>query len=334
MKGGKDLGGLELRNPENIIFAVIPVLCLIIIVLGFRKKERILGLLKINARIRFKVLKTVLAFAGVGLMFFSLLGPQVLQGFIEVSREGLDIYIAIDTSKSMLVDDIVPDRLSRAKKIIEGILDNLEGDRVGFIPFSSSAYIQMPLTDDYKLARLFLEVIDTDMIGGGGTDIGAAISLADKSFNETSGSDKVVIVLSDGEEHEYNSIQALKSLKSGLKVYAIGIGTQEGGLVPVYDDAGIQKIDYKKGPDGQYVVSKLNADRLKEVARLSGGTYYQSTIAGEEIGLLINDISNLKRDALKTQKIQRFNQIYQYFLGAGMLLFAVSCMLPERRRHQ
>ena len=308
------MGGFEFRNPENIIFAVIPVLCLIITVLGFRK-ERILGLLKVNAGSGLKFSRRT-GICRDRIDVFSLLGPQILRD-LSGKQEGLDIYIAIDTSKSMLVDDIVPDRLSRAKKIIEGILDNLEGDRVGFIPFSSSAYIQMPLTDDYKLARMFLEVIDTDMIGGGGTDIGAAISLADKSFKETSSSDKVVIVLSDGEEHESNSIQALESLKSGLKVYAIGIGTQEGGLVPVYGDAGTQKIDYKKGPDGQYVVSKLNADRLKEVARLSGRTYYQSTIAGEEIGLLINDISNLKRDALKTQKIQRFNQVYQYFWARG-----------------
>jgi Ca-activated chloride channel family protein len=328
------LGGLEFRNPGNLVFAIIPVLCLILIILGFRKKERILGLLKINVRIKFKALKAALAFVGLCLMFFSLLGPQVFQGFTEISKEGLDIYIAIDTSKSMLVDDIAPDRLSRAKKIIEGILDNLEGDRVGFIPFSSSAYIQMPLTDDYKLARMFLEVIDTDMIGGGGTDIGTAIALADKSFKEASGSDKVVIVLSDGEEHGSGTEQVIESLKSGLKVYAIGIGTQEGGLVPVYDETGTQRVDYKKGPDGQYVVSKLNADKLKEAARSSGGAYYQSTVTGEEIGLLLKDISHLKRSTLQTEKIQRFRQIYQYFLGVGMLLFAVSWMLPERRRYE
>lgn len=326
------LNGMEFRNPENIIYAIIPLLCVILIVLGFRKKERILNLFKINMRIRFKVLRTFLAFAGTGLMVFSLLGPQIFQGFMEVSREGLDIYVAIDTSKSMLVEDIKPNRLSRAKKTIESILDNLEGDRIGFIPFSSSAYIQMPLTDDYNLARMYLEVVDTDMIGGGGTDIGTAITLADKSFMEATGSDKVVIVLSDGEEHESDCTWVLESLKSGLKVYAIGIGTEKGGLVPVYDDTGSQVIDYKKDPDGQYVMSKLNPDTLKELAFSSGGMYYRSTVTGEEIGMLLADISNLKRSALKTEKIRRFSQVYQYFLGAGMLLFTVSWMLPERRR--
>jgi Ca-activated chloride channel family protein len=140
---------------------------------------------KINIKIKLKAIRSVLIIAGLCFMVFSLMGPQRFQGFAEVKKTGMDIYVLIDTSKSMLVEDVQPNRISRAKKIIENILNNLKGDRIGFIPFSSGAYIQMPLTDDYQLAGMFLDVIDTNMIGGGGTNIGAAISLANDSFKRT-----------------------------------------------------------------------------------------------------------------------------------------------------
>jgi Ca-activated chloride channel family protein len=271
----------------------------------------------------------------IGLIVFSLLGPQKLKGLTEVNRKGLDIYVLIDTSKSMLAEDIKPNRISRARKIVENIIDNLEGDRIGFIPFSSSAFVQMPLTDDYDLAKMFLKVIDTDMIGGGGSNVGTAISLADKSFDQTSSADKVVIVLSDGEEHDSNSLEVLKKINDdNLKVFTIGIGTDKGGLIPVYDPITNDVIDYKKDQNGQPVMSKLNSDILKRLASSGDGAYYQSSLTGEEINSLINDIRYLKRDVLKTRKLKRYRLLYQYFLGAGILLFVLAYLIPERRKLQ
>ena len=187
----------------------------------------------------------------------------------------------------MLVKDIEPDRISRAKKIIGSIIDNLNGDRIGFIPFSSDAYIQMPLTDDYQVARMFLDVIDTDMIGGGGTDIGAGLNLAANSFDRTSSADRVIVILSDGEEHDSNSINVLKEINDEqLKVFSIGIGTLNGGLIPVYDSEGKQVIEYNKDGKGNYVTSKLQQDSLEKLAAMSKGFYYQSSIAGDEINAL------------------------------------------------
>ncbi len=323
---------LEFKYPLNMIYIVIPIACLALLFLGWRKKEKILKFLKINSGIKFKCLRAVLAFLGLGLMVFSLMGPQTFKGFEEVKRAGLDIYFLIDTSKSMLVQDIKPDRISRVKKIIEGILDNLEGDRVGFIPFSSSAYIQMPLTDDYQLARMFLEVIDTDMIGGGGTNISAAVRLANESFERASSADMVIIVLSDGEEHDTNSPPILNSINDNhLKVFTIGIGSDKGGLIPVYDGTGEHRVDYKKDSSGNFVTSKLNADTLVRLAASGNGSYYQSSLSGSEINLLLNDISTLKRGTFKTEKIKKFRQLYQYFLGVGILLFITAWLLPERR---
>ncbi|MCT4688182.1 VWA domain-containing protein [Vallitalea sp.] len=329
------MNGLEFRYPFNVIYIIILIACLAVFILGYYKKKKILILLKFDAKVRFISVKIILMTIAIGLIVFSLLGPQKLKGLTEVNRKGLDIYVLIDTSKSMLAEDIKPNRISRARKIVENIIDNLEGDRIGFIPFSSSAFVQMPLTDDYDLAKMFLKVIDTDMIGGGGSNVGTAISLADKSFDQTSSADKVVIVLSDGEEHDSNSLEVLKKINDdNLKVFTIGIGTDKGGLIPVYDPITNDVIDYKKDQNGQPVMSKLNSDILKRLASSGDGAYYQSSLTGEEINSLINDIRYLKRDVLKTRKLKRYRLLYQYFLGAGILLFVLAYLIPERRKLQ
>jgi len=322
----------NLKYPFNIIFGILPLASCILLFLGSKKKERILNVLNIKTVKNFRALRSIFVVLGLGLILFSLLGPQSFIGVTKVHKEGLDIYVLIDTSKSMLVEDIKPDRLSRAKNIVENLIDNLDGDRIGFIPFSSAAYIQMPLTDDYQLARMFLDVIDTDMIGGGGTNVGTALSLAQKSFNESSSSDKVVIILSDGEEHTSNSVDILKSIKDErLKIFTIGIGTEKGGLVPDFDSAGVKKTGYKKDKNGEFVMSKLNAETLKNLASTGDGVYYQASLTGEEISSITKKISSLKKDTYNTDEIKRFKQLYQYFLGPGILLFLIAYLLLERR---
>jgi len=311
---------------------MIPILCLVLLILGFKKKEKILSLLKLNIAIKHKALRIVLTSLGLLLIGFALLGPQILQGYTEVERNGLDIYFMVDTSKSMLVEDIKPDRMSRAKKVIETILDNLNGDRIGYIPFTSSAYIQMPLTDDYQLAKMFLDVVDTDMISGNGTNIGSAIKLAANSFEKTSSSDRVIIILSDGEEQNSKSVDALKKIQSkNLHVFTVGIGTEKGGLVPVYDTLGNQLTDYMKDDSGQYVNSKLMPEVLQELALEGNGTYYESTVTGDEITQLLKDISTLKTGTVKTDRVSQYRQLYQYFLCVGMLLIILTYLLPERK---
>lgn len=324
---------MEFKYPFNIVFVFIPLACVALIILGYKKKENILKIMKINGVNTFKWLKIALISAGFGLMIFSLLGPQLFQGLVEVEKEGLDIYVLIDTSKSMLSEDIKPDRISRAKKIIENLINNLKGDRIGFIPFSSDAYIQMPLTDDYQMAKMFLNVIDTDMISGGGTNIAAALTLAHNSFTRSSSADKVVVILSDGEEHEKQSGEILKGFADNrLRVFTIGVGTEKGGLVPEYDNTGKEKKGYKKDENGDFVMSKLNPEILKELATLGKGTFYQASLAGDEIQGLVKSISSFKRDAFKVDEIRRYRQIYQYFLGAGILLFLLGYFLWERSK--
>jgi len=329
---------LEFKYPQNILFIIPAIAAVIFFILSFRKKEKIMTLLCLPYKAYLKVLRTVLLSLGLGLMVFSLAGPQIFEGYAEVEKTGLDIYVLVDTSKSMLVTDVQPDRLTVAKRIVDNLLDNLEGDRIGFIPFASDAYIQMPLTDDYQLARMFLEVMDTDMIGGGGTNLAAALELANGSFTRTSSADRVIIVLSDGEEHDEASQKALQSIMNAagndtntVRAYTIGIGTEKGGLVPVYGSDGNTVVDYMKDESGNPVTSRLSADTLRRLAKDGNGTYYQASSQGLDISSLINDLSDLHRDVQTVEKIRQFKQLYQYFLGAGILLFAVAWLLPEGR---
>lgn len=324
---------LEFKNAVYPLYVILPLLGLAIYLLSDRKKARIMRALKISAAIRFKFTRIVLSVLALGLMVFALWGPQILQGNTEVDKTGLDIYFLIDTSTSMLVEDIEPDRISRAKKIIEQIINRLEGDRIGFIPFSSAAYVQMPLTDDYQMAGMYLNVLDTQMIGGGGTNIGAAISLANRSFARASGADRVVIILSDGEEHDADSLEVLQQIADDrLKIYAVGLGSETGGLIPVYDATGTQRVDYKKDDNGKFITSSLQPETLEKLT--ASGRYYQSSLSGDEIEPLLRDISALKRDNTVTTRIGRYKQLYQIFLGAGILLFLAAYLLPDRRRQQ
>ena len=322
---------MEFQFLNNMPYFALAVAAAVLFVLAFRKKDKIIAALSLNFRTRLKALRAALLFAGLGLMSFSLLGPQVFAGYTEVARSGMDIYVLFDTSKSMLVTDIAPNRLTVAKRIVGNLLDSLDGDRIGFIPFASDAYIQMPLTDDYMLARMFLDVIDTDMISGGGTNMAAAVRLASDSFKRASSADRVVIILSDGEEHEGASLDVLKRVTDDqLRIFTIGIGTETGGPVPVYNRAGDTVIDYMKDSGGNLVTSRLNAETLWQLAYDGGGAYYQATLQGAETAYLLEDLSALKRDELEARSIKRFDQKYQYFLGAGLLLTMAALLLPER----
>lgn len=318
---------MNYKYPFSIIFIFIPILALIFIILAYRKKGKILDAMNIKTVSKFKILNNALVTLGLILMVYSLMGPQAFQGFFELKKEGLDIYFLIDTSKSMLVEDIQPDRITRAKRIIGDIINKLEGDRLGFIPFSSDAYIQMPLTDDYNLAHMFLDVIDTNMIGGGGTNIEAAINLAYKSFGKTSSSDKVVIIISDGEEHEIDSIKAAQNIDDkNLKIYTIGVGTKKGGLIPIYSDNKNKASGYMKDHAGNFVTSSLYSDTLQKLAQIGNGLYFEN-----ESSNLINNMNSLKRSITKTDTIRRYKLLYQPFLAVGILLFIIGYLLPERR---
>ena len=326
------ISSIEFKYPENYFFFALALAAAVVLFLAYRKKERIMSSLHLNLKVAFKYIRTSFIFAGLALFAFSALGPQLFEGYTTISKTGMDIYVIIDTSKSMLATDIKPDRISIAKRAVAGLIDSLDGDRVGFIPFASQAYVQMPLTDDYQLAKMFLDVIDTEMMSGGGTNIAAALKLANDSFNRSSSADRVVIILSDGEEHEAESLRVLQSINDErLRVFTIGVGTERGGLVPVYGSDGVTISDYMKDETNNPVTSRLEPALLQTLAREGNGAYYQATLQGTETDALLEDLARLKRDVFAEENIKRFSPLFQYFLGAGLLFILAGWFLPERR---
>lgn len=313
---------MEFGSLNYIWYMLSLLLAIMLLSFGLKKKLKIKEKLGLNLQKQRELLSNIGIIISIFLIAFSLIQPRVLKDFEKVEVKGLDIYILIDVSKSMLVEDVIPNRLEKAKESIKNLLENLKGDRVGFIPFSGSAYIQMPLTDDYNMASLFLDVIDTELISGGGTNIEAALKLAEKSFDATGSSEKIVLVISDGDEHDNDSIEFAKTDGKDIKIYSLGIGTKEGGLIPEIIKGA--KKGFVKDENGSTVVAKLSSKTLNELALIGNGEFYLSDNFNEGVDKFIMDIVNLKRDTNREEKIKKYRELYQYFLFTGVLLFLIS----------
>lgn len=325
--------GIEFQHLSNALFFIIPFLVIVVMLLGVRKKEAIMAYLKLKFRKRFAIVTLIITSLGFVLCVIALLGPVQEAGEKKMKREGLDIYVLLDTSKSMLVEDIAPSRIERSKKIVEDLLGQLQGDRIGFIPFASSAYIQMPLTDDYDLAKLFLGALDTDMMSGSGTDIGKAIILASQSFVQSGDGDRVILILSDGEEHNQETDKIISKLSNDrLKIFTIGVGTLDGGMIPIYSEDGKTRTGYKKDERGQLIISKLDEASLQALSSQSGGTYARISIGNDVSEAFFNSLANLKKDTLKTKTITQYEQSFQWFLGLGIVLLLLGAYTQERSR--
>ncbi len=304
----------------NIFYFVICLIAAFIFLIGLKKRKKIIESIKLNIETKSKITKIILMLIGLAFIVFSLLSPKISKGFRIVEKRGLDIFILVDVSKSMLATDVKPSRLERTKENISRLITTLDRDRIGFIPFSSDSYVQMPLTEDYDMASLFLNSMDTDMISGGGTNIYSAINLAEKSFESSFSGDKVIIIFSDGEIHDQKAVEAAKN--KNIIIYTIGVGTPQGGPIPDFDIGG-SKIGYKKDQNGKTVVSRLNIKLLRKLASASGGEFYLSTLDGKEIKKLLSSIKKLKTAKLNDEKVIDYMKIYQFFLAIGLVIFLV-----------
>lgn len=321
-----------IQYPNNVIYLLIPLVVALFMIMGARKKFDILSDLRIDPKLGLTIFKMVLMITGLVLICISALGPRQQDGTTSVKKKSLDIYVLLDTSKSMLAKDILPSRLDREKLIVEKLIDGLNGDRIGFIPFSSSAYIQMPLTDDYNMAKMYLDVLDTDMIGGGGSNLGKGIKLATESFSRSTTGDKAIIVISDGEEHDDSSLDILKKkIDDSTKLYAIGVGTKKGGPIPVYDRS-LAVVEYKKDSNGKVIITRLGDKNLQKLASIGNGKYYTSSNDMGEVTEILKNLSLLKKSNHTEKEIKRYRHLYQYFLGLGLILLLVGYFFPVKRR--
>jgi Ca-activated chloride channel family protein len=277
-------------------------------------------------------LKAFLLILGIAFMIIALARPQIGTKLETIKRKGIDIIFAIDTSKSMLAEDIKPNRLQKAKMEIANLIKKLEGDRVGLIAFAGDAFVHCPLTLDYGACKLFLDTIDTNIIPVPGTAIGTAIKTAINAFNKKERKFKVLILLTDGEDHEGKAVEIAKeAAKEGIKIYTIGVGSPQGEPIPIYDAFG-QIIGHRKDRDGQIVVSKLDEVTLKKIALETGGKYNRATAGEMELDKIYKDICKMEKKELIAKKYAQYEDRFQYLLLLALFCISLEAILTDRRR--
>lgn len=276
--------------------------------------------------------KRTLILTAVLLLVIAWANPQIGTKLEEIKREGIDVLVAIDVSYSMMAEDIAPNRLKKAKFEVQQLINRLEGDRVGLIPFAGVAFTQCPLTLDYTTAIRFLDLINEYTIPQQGTSLSAAIETAVRSFPTKDRKYKVLIVITDGEDHEAEVEAAARLAKEkGVVIYTIGIGSTQGVPIPVYNRYG-NRIGFKKDRSGNIVTTRLNAETLKQVASISGGKFFHVTPDNPELDAIINEIATMEKKELGAKQFTTFEDRFQIFLIVAVLLFIIEFLLPERVR--
>ncbi|MCD6233489.1 MAG: VWA domain-containing protein [Candidatus Marinimicrobia bacterium] len=269
-----------------------------------------------------------LEYTGLALCIFALTGPGVGTEIREVQREGVDILVVLDLSQSMSAADVKPSRLERAKLEIVKMFSVLKGDRVGLVGFAGVAHLQCPLTLDHRAARMLLDVMDVNLLPVQGSAIADAITVATGAFPEKDDKHKVLILISDGEDHEKQIEEAVKQAAGkGVIIYSVGVGTLEGAPIPVYKNG--QLADYKRDKSGKVIITQLNEDALWQMAHATGGEYLRLTDVENPLLQIYNDISKLDKKVFQTHEYGQFKQLFQIFLGLALLLFLVSGLIPE-----
>lgn len=293
-----------------------------------RVRERLFG--RVNSRSN--IWKRRLRFSAMVLLILAASGPRVGTQVVEIQRTGADILVALDVSSSMRAEDVKPSRLEKAKFEISRLISRLKGDRIGIIVFAGSPHLYLPLTGDYHAAKLFVEAIDTDMIQMQGTAIAEAIRMARSSFPDPQGRHRVIVVVTDGEDHEGRALQAAgEADDEGIALVTVGVGTSTGSLIPIFDDRG-NRVDYKKDKNGKLVTTRLHGGTLRELAEEGGGSYVQFDNRAGDPDDLLEPIQAVEKRTLKSQEYSQFEDRFQPAAAGALLLFLVELFLPSGRR--
>ncbi len=280
-----------------------------------------------NFRFRLKFIFYLIAFL---FLLIGIANPQIGSKLEEIKREGIDLIVAIDVSNSMKAEDLSPNRLERAKRAMLQLLDELKSDRLGIIVFAGQAYTQLPVTTDYSAAKLFLNTIDTDIVPTQGTAIGAAIDLASESFDFESGGNKALIVVTDGENHEDNAVEAARlANEKGIRVYTIGMGTPTGAPIPT--TAGGGRRSFRQDQNGNTVISSLNEEMLREIAFAGDGAYIRATNASAGFEQILDELSGLEKSEFESQVYTDYEDRFQFFIAASVCFLLASIVLNERK---
>jgi Ca-activated chloride channel family protein len=329
-------------NPEYLyLLLLLPLLILLWILNEYRKRralkrfgniELVKKLIPELSKIR-PALKFIFQLIALSFTIILLARPQFGSKLEEVKRLGVEVILALDVSNSMLAEDIQPNRLERAKQAISRLVENLDNDKIGLIVFAGDAYTQLPVTTDYISAKMFLSAISPEMVPKQGTAIGSAIDLGMRSFSPGTGRSKAIIIITDGENHENDPVAKAKEAAAvGIVIHTIGIGSAEGAPVSVVESNG--KKDYLKDVDGNTVISKLDENILKEIAMAANGRYVRANNSNIGLDEVYNEIKKMKKQELEGKMFTEYNDQFQIFAGAALLLLLIDFMLMERKNRR
>jgi Ca-activated chloride channel family protein len=279
-----------------------------------------------------QAVKSVLMVLAVAAFVTALARPQFGTRIETIRREGQDIIVALDLSNSMLAEDIAPNRLDRAKLAVAQLIERLDGDRIGLVAFAGEAFVQSPLTSDYGAAMLFLNAMEPGIIPLQGTNLGAALVVALDAYDEEAQQHSVLIVITDGEDHEGEIESAVsRAVDSGIEIHAVGIGSREGVPIPEFDESG-RRSGFKRDADGSVVTTRLDEATLQRIAQQTGGSYIRATGSGRALNALADEIVALDGREFEAQQVTQFEEQYQIFLGLAILLLFTEFFVPDRKR--
>ncbi len=328
---------------ENMLYFLlsIPVIVLIFIIGSSMIKERLAKLggaqiARIAARSvsgRRRRLKQVLTVIGITLMIFALARPQYGSELIKIKSTGTEVVIALDASLSMLASDFYPNRFEKAKREIISLVSNLAGESIGLILFSGVPVIQSPLTVDHSAFRMSLDVAKVGIISDTGTNLERAIEKAAGSFTEVTNADKVLVIFTDGESQDGDAVAAAEKYEDKFRIFTVGVGTAQGEPIPARDIDGTIE-GYKKDPNGQTVISKLNEPLLRDIADAADGAYYRATPGERELQTIIEKIKRMEKGETEGNYRRIYEEKFQYFLIPGILLIGMALFIGERRENE
>jgi Ca-activated chloride channel homolog len=329
----------QFAHPELLFGLLLIPTIIIMFVLANQRKKVLLrwfgdqaiieGLMPEKSQSR-PVVKLVFLLLALVFFILGIAGPEFGTKLQERKRRGVEVIIALDVSNSMMAEDIQPSPMERAKQAISKLVDQLQNDKIGLIVFAGEAYTQLPITNDYVSAKMFLSTINAGSVPVQGTAIGAAINLAATSFTPDYKGDKAIILITDGENHEDDALGAAKAAtEKGIVVHTIGVGLPQGAPIPIDSHNG-QK-NYLKDSQGNVVISKLDEDMLSKITANGNGTYIRATNAQVGLNTIFDQIKKMSKAEFKTKMYSEYENQFQWPIGIALLLLLLELLILERK---
>ena len=276
------------------------------------------------------VLKLLVLCGAFGFLSLALVNPKIGTKMETVRSQGVDIVFAIDVSKSMLAEDIAPNRIEKSKQLVTQIINSLASDRIGIIAYAGKAFPQLPITTDYAASKMFLQNMNTDMMTSQGTAIKEAIELAKTYYDDEEQTNRILVIISDGEDHEGDASDiAEEAGEQGIRIFTIGVGSEKGGPIPIKRNGIV--LNYKKDKNGETVITKLNEETLKEIAQEANGVYINGSNTSEVVNTIKDLLDKMDKKEFESKQVADFKDQFQWFLAFGILLFFIDIFFLERK---